>query len=105
MTKYVSDEIQFAYDQYRAVASIENALTLTKAVYKYTVDGVLSTLKRKVELQVFAVSVFGSEAVFIEYPCSLPLALGKRPIELLMMITGVQIIMDELLRIEHGILS
>lgn len=103
MTK-PTNEVQLAHDQYQAAPSVENALRLTKAVYKYTADVVLSTLTRRNELQVNAISVLGSEDVFIEYLFSRPRALGKTPIEFLVDDNGVQIIMDELLRIEHGIL-
>ncbi len=82
MTKKVS-EIQSAYDQYQTVASVENALTLINAVQKKTVEVVLSTLKKD-ELQIYALSVFGSEDVFIKYLFTRPRALGyKMPIEFL----------------------
>ena len=105
MTK-PTNEVQWEHDQYQAASSVENALALIKAVRKRTAEVVLSALTRKDEFQIYALSVFGKEDVFIEYLFSRPRALGyEMPLEILVDDTGVQIIMDELLRIEHGILS
>jgi len=58
------------------------------------------------KLQLKGNAVFGSEAYFDEWMNSKIIALGNiRPIELLDSSFGIEMLMDELGRIEHGILA
>lgn len=58
------------------------------------------------KLQLKGIEVFGSKSYFEEWMNSKVIALGNiRPIELLDSSFGIEMLMDELGRIEHGVLA
>ncbi len=103
--KDVRAEVELAVERYLNEPNIQNTLELTQVIHENTACKILNKFSNKTKLIKLGREVFGSDGAFLIYLFDRPWSLGgKMPIEFLKDDEGVQFIMDELVRIEYGIL-
>lgn len=105
MIKPTQDEVRVAFNAYELDPSLANVAQLIGKVKMKAAGDFIDKLENGKKLLEVGLECFESEDRFVEWLFNMPFFIGSRPpIDYLSDEKGAQIVIDMIIRLEHGIL-